>query len=147
MNDFDAGRRPCSGAGRRPCRGNTAVRARIHQPRHNAALEVAAEVHDGLDPVLLQEVRSAGSIEAEGLAPPEYPASSQGTQIEHSHGDLLDLTLEIGHRVQDLVGPEREGHDFLALGDAAQHQDRMQACFHAGNNVRVHAIADHCSGL
>ena len=87
------------------------------------------------------------SIEAEGLAPPEYPASSQGTQIEHSHSDLLDLTLEIGHRVQDLVGPEREGHDFLTLGDAAQHQDRMQACFHAGTNVGVHAIADHCSGL
>ena len=45
--------------------------------------------------------------------------------------------------VDDLVGSEWEAADLLGGGDSRQHEDRVHARFHPGDDVGVHAIADH----
>src|SRR3954470_3156005 len=58
-----------------------------------------------------------------------------------------DFVDELRDRVDDPRRPKREQFGLLATGNAGQHEDRLQARFEPGDDVRVHTVADHCGLL
>ena len=54
---------------------------------------------------------------------------------------------QVGDRVEDLVGAERVALDLGRVADAGEDEDRVQARFDAGDDIGVHAVADHAGVL
>src|SRR3954452_23236736 len=54
-----------------------------------------------------------------------------------------DFGDEFRDRVDNPRGAEREQLGLLAARDAREAEDRLEACFEAGDDVRVHTVADH----
>ena len=54
---------------------------------------------------------------------------------------------QVGDRVEHLVGPERVPLDLGGVADAGEHEHGVQARLDAGDDVGVHAVADHAGVL
>src|SRR5215211_8653319 len=60
---------------------------------------------------------------------------------------VTDVVDQVGDRVHDPGGQEREPLGLLVAGDAGQDQDGLEAGLHPGDDVGVHAVADHDGGV
>jgi PTS system mannitol-specific IIC component len=56
---------------------------------------------------------------------------------------VTDVVDQVGDRVDDPRGQEREPLGLLAGGDARQDQDGLESSLDPGDDVGVHAVADH----
>src|SRR5262249_37895232 len=93
------------------------------------------------------------NLQTLGGSPAQHPsASSEGARLLHPGGagsgnPWSDEVDQVRYGVDDLGGAEGVAVDVVGLGDAGQHQEGAHPGLQAGQDVGVHAVADHRGGL